>query len=247
MKNRVTAGLLALFLGWAGMHRFYLRQPGLAIVYILLIWSGISVVLGLIDALVFFLMSDEQFDLKYNGENSYPENVRPRHRMRRTATREPRRSRMRRPVLRRNPFKKEGIEKFREFDYDGAIEDFKKGLEISPNDPALHFNIACAYSLTEQKEEAFDHLDMAVAYGFQDFEKIKTHDALAFVRVQPEYDSFEKHGFRIVETKKLEEPEQDILQDDLLLSQLKKLAELRDKGLISEKEFLEEKSKIERT
>lgn len=248
MKNRVTAAILALFLGWAGIHRFYLRQPGYAIFYILLMGFGISFVLGLIDALFFFLMSDEQFDLKYNGGETYPSTIRQRHRVRKgpyAKRQSPRPGR--KPVLRRNPFKKEGIEKFREFDYEGAIDEFKKGLDISPNDPALHFNIACAYSLTEKKDEAFEHLDLAVQNGFKDFDKIRTHDALAFIRVQPEYENFVNDGFRINEPKKLEEPKQDILQDDLLLSQLKKLNDLREKGLISEKEFLEEKAKIERT
>lgn len=248
MKNRITAAMLALFLGWAGIHRFYLRQPGYAIFYILMIGFGISFVLGLIDALFFFLMSDEQFDLKYNGGEAYSSTIRQRHRMRkgpyaRRAAPRP----GRKPVLRRNPYKKEGIEKFRDFDYAGAIEEFKKGLDISPNDPALHFNIACAYSLTEQKDEAFEHLDLAVQNGFKDFDKISTHDALAFIRVQPEYESFVNDGYRIIEQKKLDEPKQDILQDDLLLSQLKKLNDLREKGLISEREFLEEKAKIERT
>ena len=251
MKNRTTAGILALFLGWVGIHRFYLRQPGLAIGYIVLMsFFGMSFLLGLIDALFFFLMSDEQFDLKYNDGQSYPESVRPRHRVQRERgpySRQVRNRQTRKPVLRRNPFKKEGIEKFKEFDYSGAIEDFTKGLEISPNDPALHFNIACAFSLTEKKDEAFEHLDEAVANGFKEFDKIRTHDALAFIRVQPEYEAFEKNGFRIPQAvKSLEEPREDLLQDDILLSQLKKLSDLRDKGLISEREFLEERAKIER-
>lgn len=248
MKNRITAGILALFLGWAGIHRFYLRQPVLGVLYIILIGFGISFVLGLIDALFFFLMSDEQFDLKYNKE-VYSERIRDRHQLPRSKYERQFSSRrkLRRPVLRRNPYKKQGIEKFRDFDYKGAIEDFSKGLEISPDDPALHFNIACAYSLTEKKEEAFFHLEQAVRSGFKDFERIKTHDALAYLRVQPEFEAFERDGYTINTVKKIEEPKQDILQDDLLLSQLKKLAELREKGLISEKEFLEEKAKIERT
>lgn len=240
-----------MFLGWAGIHRFYLRQPGYGVFYIFLMFFGVSFILGLIDALVFFLMSDEEFDYRYNKE-AYPENVRPRHRMRTAERRSYRREytsrrRTRKPKLKRNPFKKQGIEKFKDFDYDGAIEEFKKGLEISPNDPALHFNIACAYSLTEMKDDAFYHLDKAVENGFTDFEKIRTHDALAYIRVQNEFESFENDGFRIVEHKKLEEPKQDLLQNDLLLSQLNKLAELKEKGLISEKEYLEEKAKLERS
>lgn len=254
MKNRVTAGLLALFLGWIGIHRFYLRQPGLGVLYIFFLFFGISFILGLIDALFFFLMSDEQFDLKYN--KYIPENyskIRDRHRVEKGpySGRTKRRSiygksSKRKPILSRNPYKKEGIDKFRDFDYRGAVESFKKGLEISPEDPALHFNIACAFSLTEEKDLAFFHLDQAVQYGFKDYDRIKRHDAFAYLRVQKEFEAFEQAGYRLVEQKSLEPAKEDLLQDDALLSQLKKLADLRERGLISEKEFIEEKAKIER-
>lgn len=267
MKNRITAAFLALFLGWFGIHRFYLNQPGYGVFYIILMFFfGVSFILGLIDALFFFLMSDEQFDLKYNRD-PYPSNVRDRHKVNpRDYRSKSRTSRLRKPILRRNPHKKEGIEKFRDFDYLGAIVSFNKGLEISPTDPALHFNIACAYSLVEQKKLAFEHLEMAVAYGFKDFEKIKTHDALAFLRVQPEFERFVADDYRLEyvdnikrdadvskanpaneNNNNIEAPKQDILQDDLLLSQIKRLQELKERGLISEREYLEEKAKIERT
>jgi TM2 domain-containing membrane protein YozV len=42
--------LLAIFLGCFGIHHFYLRRNGLGILYLLLFWTGISAVLGLIDA-----------------------------------------------------------------------------------------------------------------------------------------------------------------------------------------------------
>ena len=54
-----------------------------------------------------------------------------------------------RPRKRPNPYKKSGVEKYKEYEYEGAIEDFKKALEIDPKDIPTHFNIACAYSLTE--------------------------------------------------------------------------------------------------
>jgi len=145
-----------------------------------------------------------------------------------------------------NPYKQSGIKKYKDFDLEAAIEDFKKGLEIDPNDISLNFNIACAYSLTEQVDLAYQHLSKAVENGFKDFEKIKTHDDLAYVRIQPQFEEFETNGFRLIEQLQLDAPKEDLLSDDLLLSQLKRLAELKEKGLITEKEFDIEKRKLMR-
>ncbi len=49
-KDEVVGVLLAIFLGCFGIHHFYLRRNGLGIVYLLLCWTGISAILGLIDA-----------------------------------------------------------------------------------------------------------------------------------------------------------------------------------------------------
>lgn len=152
-----------------------------------------------------------------------------------------------------NPFKKSGIAKYKEFDLDGAIADFEQGLAISEGDVALHWNIAAAYSLTEKKNKAFFHLNRAVELGFNDFEKIQTHDDLAYLRIQPEFDDFKANGYKLGakqaqqsrESKRLEAPEQEAnLTDDILLSQLNKLAELRKKGLLSEQEFVTERKKL---
>lgn len=152
-----------------------------------------------------------------------------------------------------NPFKKSGIAKYKDFDLDGAIADFEQGLAISEGDVALHWNIAAAYSLTEKKDKAFFHLNRAVELGFNDFEKIQTHDDLAFLRIQPEFDDFKANGYKLGakqarqsrESKRLDAPDQtENLTDDILLSQLNKLAELRKKGLLSEQEFVTERKKL---
>lgn len=152
-----------------------------------------------------------------------------------------------------NPFKKSGILKYKEFDLDGAIADFEQGLAISESDVALHWNIAAAYSLTEKKDKAFFHLNRAVELGFNDFEKILTHDDLAFLRIQPEFENFKSNGYKLGaqqaqqsrESKRLDAPESEAnLTDDILLSQLNKLAELRKKGLLSEQEFVTERKKL---
>jgi len=154
-------------------------------------------------------------------------------------------------------YKQVGIRKFKDYDYDAAIEQFKKVLDIDVKDVPTHFNLACAYSLNENAERSFHHLDQAVQYGFSDFKKIKEHDALAFLRIQPQFEEFEQNGFRLAPAGELEEEEEnqqlDSLEegeDDLLqsspdlLDQLQKLGELRDKGLLTEEEFDVQKKKL---
>jgi TM2 domain-containing membrane protein YozV len=66
MKNKSTAGLLSFFLGGLGVHRFYLSQVGLGFLYLVFCWTFIPAVVALIDAIVFWTMSEEKFNAKYN-------------------------------------------------------------------------------------------------------------------------------------------------------------------------------------
>lgn len=65
-KNKTTAGLLGIFLGSFGVHKFYLGQTGLGILYLVFCWTGISGVVGIIDGIVFLNMSDQEFLQKYH-------------------------------------------------------------------------------------------------------------------------------------------------------------------------------------
>ena len=53
-KDATVGVLLALFLGGLGGHRFYMGQTGLGVVYILLCWTFVPTVVGLVEA---FFMS----------------------------------------------------------------------------------------------------------------------------------------------------------------------------------------------
>ena len=119
--------------------------------------------------------------------------------------------------------KQSGIKKFKDYDTKGAIEDFKKAIESNPNDKSLHFNIACAYSLEEKAYESFYHLDLAVTYGFKEWEKILNQEALAYIRILPAFELFKNNQFRILpsilntlKNKDREQPQEAfILKQDL--------------------------------
>ena len=53
-RDKMVAGLLALFLGGIGIHNFYLGESKKGVVKILLCWTGVSSVLALIDAIRIF-------------------------------------------------------------------------------------------------------------------------------------------------------------------------------------------------
>ena len=255
MKSRQTAAFLALFLGAFGVHRYYLGQAGLGIFYFFsnflmpFFRLPFGFILGIIDAFAFFFMSDEEFDRRYNKKGKIREKRRTtRQRVERRRRPEKDRVTAQRArkvkATRRNPFKLSGKKKLAEFDLNGAIEDLKRSIEITQDDADVHYMLASAYSLNEDAENAFSHLSQAVGYGFKDYEKIKTDDALAFIRIHPDFESFERAGYRI--GGPVQRPPQEDVKDDTLLAQLQRLAEMRKKGLITDEDFEIEKRRIMR-
>lgn len=296
MRNKTLTAIFALFLGIFGIHRFYLGQVGLGILYLVFSWTSIPFWLGIIDALVFFGMSEEEFDIRYNsvknkggqyyrsyspgerhhqGRDQYNrtipadqyKNETPEDRRRRTTINTPprpagktRRSGARKPS--NAEYKREGIKYFKAFNYAQAIENFEKAIEVDPGDIAVHFNLGCAYSLTEQKEKSFFHIYKAVELGFDDFEKIHTHESLAFMRIQPEYLSFKKAEFKTLpeftsntpDNKKADEtvtpqhvppPLLDTTKENNLLEEIKRLENLKELGVLNEEEFEEQKARLD--
>lgn len=264
MKNKNATAIMAFLGGFFGLHRFYLGQVGLGILYAVFMFTGLSVILGILDGIIFLTMDQEVYDAKYNKRRNFDRYRRSRRdtdfdrpvrrnsrmqsrdqqrRERRAPQPAPRRRNTRsRAPIKNNPFKQAGIKKFKNFEIESAIEDFQQALKIDPRDLTIHFNLACAYSQIEKADLAYEHLSKAVQMGFNDFNRIDTHDALAFVRIQPQWEEFKANGYTL--RKKLEAPKENLLDNDLLLQQLQKLNELKEKGLITEKEFLEQKTKL---
>lgn len=65
-KNKVVAALLAIFLGGIGAHKFYLQQIGLGVIYLLFSWTGIPLIVGIIEGLIYLGMSDSDFSARYD-------------------------------------------------------------------------------------------------------------------------------------------------------------------------------------
>lgn len=65
MKSKTTAILLCFFLGNLGIHKFYLRETVWGVVYLLT--AGLCGIGSLVNFVQLLLMSQEQFDAKYNS------------------------------------------------------------------------------------------------------------------------------------------------------------------------------------
>ena len=66
MKDKITASILAIFVGGLGIHRFYLGQTGRGIICILTI--PISMWVAPAIGVYWLLSSNESFDNSYNRQ-----------------------------------------------------------------------------------------------------------------------------------------------------------------------------------
>ena len=66
-KNKTTAGLFALLLGGLGIHKFYLNQVGMGVVYLLFCWTMIPTIIAFVEGIVLLAMTDDDFARRYPG------------------------------------------------------------------------------------------------------------------------------------------------------------------------------------
>lgn len=67
-KNKVLAAILAFLLGSLGIHKFYLGQSSMGIIYLLFCWTGIPLLISLVEGIVYLVSSDHMFARKYGGQ-----------------------------------------------------------------------------------------------------------------------------------------------------------------------------------
>jgi class 3 adenylate cyclase/TM2 domain-containing membrane protein YozV len=238
-KKRFLAGLLALFFGIFGTHRFYLGQRRLGILYLGFTLSALFVIpamgrfipiiaiISLIDAITIWSLSKSDFNAKFNSHLLEAQQI---------AVEEPMEEVKNSLQIQFNNLINEATKEYKEYDFDEAIEALKKAAGLKYDDPEMHFLLARCYSHNEEAEKALLHLDAAVAFGLKEPKRIKNHDDLAFLRIQPAYETFVNNGYRL--PKELPAPTEDMLQSETpdLLEQLNKLQKLRKESIITKKD-----------
>jgi TM2 domain-containing membrane protein YozV len=66
-KDRALAAALALLVGGLGIHKFYLGNTALGVLYLLLSWTGIPSFIGWIEGISYLLRSDAAWAAQYGG------------------------------------------------------------------------------------------------------------------------------------------------------------------------------------
>lgn len=64
-KSRISAALLAFFLGGFGVHKFYLGKIGQGFLYLIFCWTFIPSIVAFIEFIIYLCTSDEDFARKY--------------------------------------------------------------------------------------------------------------------------------------------------------------------------------------
>jgi len=64
-QKKLVAGILAILLGWAGAHRFYLGDTIGGIIRIALNLVCIAGIIGIIEGIIYLTKSDEDFQKIY--------------------------------------------------------------------------------------------------------------------------------------------------------------------------------------
>lgn len=64
-KSRIAAALLAFFFGIFGVHKFYLGQVGLGLLYLAFFWTTIPAIIGIVEFIILLTMSDHEFNERF--------------------------------------------------------------------------------------------------------------------------------------------------------------------------------------
>lgn len=270
LKRKETATKLAFPFGLFGIHRFYLGQKFFGVLYplffILGITEGIPLfiiippVLSFLDMILFKNMTEEEFNAKYNKGIEIAPATSPKTISKPDDQLDNQKSYLKAQFVRH---KRAGESHLNSYEYKAAIKEFQKASELKYDDGPVHFYLARCYSMMEDTKNALTHLDAAIAFGIP-IKQIKTTDDLAYLRVQSEFKDFENSNYRFSDDfvpitpsskrKNIEKlkpkniPASKQVDSDTpppdFLEKLQKLSELREKGYLTEEEFLKQKEKL---
>ena len=80
-------------------------------------------------------------------------------------------------------------------EYAKGLEVDQKLVKLRPQDPLVHYNLACSLSLLEQADPAFAALERAVSLGYADLAQMDRDPDLEGLRRDPRYAAL-REGLR---------------------------------------------------
>lgn len=66
-RSKYVAALLAFFLGWIGIHKFYLGRNGWGLLYFLFSWTFIPAIISFFEGIRYLIISDDEFEIEAYG------------------------------------------------------------------------------------------------------------------------------------------------------------------------------------
>ncbi len=266
-RNKHVAWVLALTLGFFGVHRLYLGKKGQGIAVLVLgilsiiitvesngeaPFAAVLGILAFVDAVLLLVMPKSEFDHRYNMGIA-KSSRRERRKMRKMEKAESRTARKATKRKMQAPKEegtfsrlKEALKHYDRGDYQNAIRSLEKLLVDDRNDLIVHYYLACCFSITRDKQDAYHHLAAAVASGFDDYDRIDSDPALSYLRSLPRFESFRNNGY--IQLAELPQPQEDLLETDRLeltpFELIEQLGDRMEAGEISRAQFEVEKKKI---
>ena len=116
-----------------------------------------------------------------------------------------------------------------------AIAELKQLLAVQPSFALAHYNLACNYSRLGKADDSFHALTAAVRSGYNNFKKIQSDPDLASLRSQAGFAEHAASGYREYGTSPA---------SDDVVTKLERLASLKERGILTDAEFSEQKAKI---
>jgi tetratricopeptide (TPR) repeat protein len=71
--------------------------------------------------------------------------------------------------------------------YEDGLKVDKRLARLKPDDPVVHYNLACSYSLLKMAGPAFLALKKAIRLGYRDFAFMEKDPDLEYIRKDPRY------------------------------------------------------------
>lgn len=71
--------------------------------------------------------------------------------------------------------------------YEEGLKIDQRLVQLRPDDPMVHYNLACSYSLLKMPNQSLDALKKAIQLGYRAFSFMKKDTDLDFIRKDPRF------------------------------------------------------------